>query len=463
MTKYSAPQNRTQTSSQVSPRPNERHVFSVSELNLFAKNLLENTLPSLWLEGEISNLAQPRSGHIYLTLKDDNAQVRAAMFKGRNMRLRFRPANGQQVLVKGRLSLYTPRGDYQLIIDEMEEAGLGALQRAYEQLKHKLQQEGLFDDHQKQPLPSHPSAIGIITSSTGAAIHDITSVLARRFPLLPITVYPAAVQGKEAPQQLINAIQTANRRKECDVLIVGRGGGSLEDLWSFNDEQLARVIASSKIPIVSAVGHQVDFTIADFVADMRAPTPSAAAEMLSQDQDELYGTFAGYQHWLTDKIEQVIHQHQQSLSWLEKQLIHPGKRLEEHSQRLDDLENRLLLQIKQSLSLRTAEVATLSAQLLAQTPSHHIEQLSQRIQSLQQRSLIACKQALKDAERSLAHAAQRLDTVSPLATLSRGYSITKNKKGKLLRDTSTAKVGDIITTELGKGSLSSEIIQIDAS
>lgn len=439
---------------------NERHVFSVSELNLFAKNLLENTLPSLWLEGEISNLAQPRSGHIYLTLKDDNAQVRAAMFKGRNMRLRFRPSNGQQVLVKGRLSLYTPRGDYQLIIDEMEEAGLGALQRAFEQLKQSLHQEGLFDNSYKQPLPSHPTSIGIITSPTGAAVHDITSVLARRFPLLPVTIYPVAVQGNEAPQQLINALATANRRKDCDVLIIGRGGGSLEDLWAFNDEQLARAIFASKIPVVSAVGHQVDYTIADFVADMRAPTPSAAAEMLSQDQDELYGTLSGYQHWFQDKINQIISDHQQSLAWLEKQLIHPGKRLEEHSQRLDDLESRLLLQITQSLNLRNAEVATLSAQLQAQTPSHHIAQLTQRVQSLQQRSQRACKQALKDRQTTLAHTAHRLETVSPLATLSRGYSITKDKKGSLLRDCSTVKVGDTITTQLGDGTLSSQVTEI---
>jgi len=429
--------------------PDARHIFSVSELNQFAKNLLETTLPSMWLEGEISNLAQPRSGHIYLTLKDDGAQVRAAMFKGRNMRLRFRPGNGQQVLVKGRLSLYTPRGDYQLIIDEMEEAGLGALQRAYELLKEKLHLEGLFDETRKQEIPSHPGSIG-----------DITSVLARRFPLLPVTIYPVAVQGNEAPQQLINAITTANRRKECDVLIIGRGGGSLEDLWAFNDEQLARAIAASNIPTVAAVGHQVDFTIADFVADMRAPTPSAAAEMLSQDQDDLYHTFTGYRQWLQGKIRQTLSQHQQSLSWLEKQLIHPGKRLEEHSQRLDDLENRLLLQIKQSLDLRKAETGTLKAHLLAQTPGHHINQLSMNIRSLQQRSQTACQQALKDAELSIAHLAHRLETVSPLATLSRGYSITLKSDGALIKQASQAIVGETITTRLGSGALTSQITQI---
>ncbi|OUS28626.1 exodeoxyribonuclease VII large subunit [Gammaproteobacteria bacterium 45_16_T64] len=440
---------------------NERHIFSVSELNLFAKNLLENTLPSLWLEGEISNLAQPRSGHIYLTLKDDNAQVRCAMFKGRNMRLRFRPANGQQVLVKGRLSLYTPRGDYQLIIDSMEEAGLGALQRAFEQLKAKLHHEGLFDDSQKQPIPEHPTAIGVITSPTGAAVQDITSVLARRFPLVPVTLYPVAVQGTDAPAQLINAINTANRRNECDVLIVGRGGGSLEDLWAFNDEQLARTISASNIPIVSAVGHQVDYTIADFVADLRAPTPSAAAEMLSQDQDELRDTFAGYQHWFEEKIQLIIAQHTQTLAWLEKQLVHPGKRLEEHSQRLDDLENRLILQMRQTLALAHAELGTLSAQLLAQTPYHQLEQLSLRVDALRQRSEVACQQSIKDAERSLSHLAHRLETVSPLATLSRGYSITKNAKNTLIRTRKDVSVGEVITTDLGDGTLTSEVTSVD--
>ncbi|PCJ30371.1 MAG: exodeoxyribonuclease VII large subunit [Moraxellaceae bacterium] len=447
---------------QTQDQTNARHVFSVSELNLFAKNLLETTLPSLWLEGEISNLAQPRSGHIYLTLKDNNAQVRAAMFKGRNMRLRFKPDNGQQVLVKGRLSLYTQRGDYQLIIDEMEEAGLGALQRAYEQLKQQLHHEGLFDDDQKQEMPAHPKSLGVITSPTGAAIQDITSVLARRFPLLPITIYPVAVQGNEAPAQLIKALKTANRRKECDVLIIGRGGGSIEDLWAFNDEQLARTIAASKIPVISAVGHQVDFTIADFVADLRAPTPSAAAEMLSQDQDELYSTFAGYQDWLQDNILLHISQHQQSLAWLEKRLVHPGKRLEAHSQRLDDLESRLTLHIKQLINLRTADLGTLSAQLKAQTPNHHIEQLSQRIKSLQQRSQLACQQALKDSQRSLANLAHRLDTLSPLATLSRGYSITKDAKGRLIKDAARAKIGDTITTTLNKGSLTSQVTEVSS-
>ena len=282
------------------PDTNEsaQHIFSVSELNQYAREILENSFPMIWLEAEVSNLVQPSSGHIYLTLKDKNAQVRGAMFKGRNQRLTFKPKNGDQVLVKGRLSLYAPRGDYQLIIDAMQEAGLGALQRAFEVLKRKLAAEGLFADELKKPLPAHPNAIGVVTSPTGAAIQDIISVLKRRFPLTPIIIYPCAVQGEEAPAQLVSAIQTANRRRECEVLIVGRGGGSLEDLWAFNNESLARAIRASNIPIVSAVGHQIDFAIADFVADVRAPTPSAAAELLSQDQAELRARFAGFEQLL---------------------------------------------------------------------------------------------------------------------------------------------------------------------
>ena len=313
----------------------ENHIFSVTEINNSVKSLLEQQFTSIWIEAEISNLATPRSGHIYLTLKDDNAQIRAAMFRGNNMRLAFRPKDGMQVLVRGRLSLFAPRGDYQLIIDKMQEAGQGALQRAFEKLKAKLQQEGLFAEERKKTVPLRPGTIGIVTSPTGAAVHDILSVLQRRFPLTNVIIYPTQVQGAEAAAQIRGAIQRANQRQECDVLIVGRGGGSLEDLWCFNDEALARTIAESNIPVVSAVGHQVDFTIADFVADLRAPTPSAAAELLSADGDELQATLAGYQNWFESKIKSQLAEKHQQLHWVSKNLKHPGRRLEEHAQRLD--------------------------------------------------------------------------------------------------------------------------------
>lgn len=434
-----------------------RHIFSVSELNQLAKELLETSLPNLWLEGEISNLAQPSSGHIYLTLKDKTAQLRAAMFKGRNRTLNFKPANGLQVLVKGRLSIYAPRGDYQLIIDDMEEAGLGALQRAYEQLKAKLQREGLFDEHLKKPLPAHPQVIGVITSPTGAAIQDILSVLARRFPLTSIIIYPAAVQGAEAPEQLRKALARANSRSECDVLIMGRGGGSLEDLWAFNDEALARDIAASALPIVSAVGHQIDFTIADFVADVRAPTPSAAAELLSQDQDELLSTLQSFETGFSSLILQHIKNAHQQLTWLSKQLKHPGKRLEEHAQRLDELEQRLITSIRQTLHSKAQDLKAGDAKLRGATPSHKITAFKTAITNLNLQLQRQLQQQLKDRQLHMAHLAQRLDTVSPLATLSRGYAIAQTDTGHVIQDASSVSVGDQINVRVAKGEVQARV------
>lgn len=276
----------TTTSKTLTPPPN-RDVLSVSQLNRRAKMLLETQLPLLWIEGEISNLSQPSSGHWYFTLKDSAAQIRCAMFKGRNSRVRFAAQHGQQVLVRAKVSLYEGRGDYQLIVEHMEEAGIGALQRAFDELKYKLEQEGLFLEEHKKPLPTQPKRVALITSPTGAAVQDMVSVFARRYPLIDLVILPVAVQGVEAPAQIARAINMACRMRNIEAIIVGRGGGSLEDLWAFNEEVVARAIFASKIPLVSAVGHETDFTIADFVADSRAPTPSAAAELLSPDREEI--------------------------------------------------------------------------------------------------------------------------------------------------------------------------------
>lgn len=437
----------------------QRHVFSVSELNNAAKYLLENQFPAVWLEGEISNLVQPRSGHIYLTLKDDNAQLRCAMFRGNNLHLNFKPKDGVQVLVRGRLSLFTPRGDYQLIIDQMEQAGLGALQRAFEQLKAKLQAEGLFDDARKRPVPLRPGRIGVITSPTGAAIHDILSVLQRRFPLTEIIVYPTLVQGNEAPAQICAAIAKANARKECDVLIVGRGGGSLEDLWSFNDEKVARAIAASDLPIVSAVGHQIDFTIADFVADLRAPTPSAAAELLSADADEMLSALAGYKQWLEDFMQSRIDNYRQRLQWLTRQLKHPGKRLEEHAQRLDELDLRLRQSIQRQLQLQQSQLNTARARLQSHTPVHALLACRRQLETLAgslQKSMTA---RLQSQSREMAHLAQRLNTVSPLNTLGRGYSILQTTSGEVVQHTQQVSVGDTVRARLREGEL---VCRVDA-
>ena len=432
---------------------NQRHVFSVSELNNAAKRLLEGQFPAVWIEAEMSNLVQPRSGHLYFTLKDDNAQVRAAMFRGNNVRLNFRPKDGVQVLVRGRLSLYTPRGDYQLIVDVMEEAGLGALQRAFEQLKAKLQQEGLFDESRKKVVPLRPACIGVVTSATGAAIHDILTVLQRRFPLTEVILYPTLVQGQDAPAQICAAIDTANRRRECDVLIVGRGGGSLEDLWCFNDENVARTIAASELPVVSAVGHQIDFTIADFVADARAPTPSAAAEMLSADSEELLNTLSGYEHWLEDWIGDLIERQQEKLQGLSRRLKHPGKRLEEHAQRLDELELRLRQSLQRKLQLQRSQLDTLRARLQSRTPMHALQARQQQLATLSGNLRKAMALQLQHQNRDIAHLAQRLNTVSPLNTLGRGYAIVQTQDGTVVQQSSQVHPGDSVRARLREGEL----------
>lgn len=433
----------------------ENHIFSVSEINNSVKQLLEHQFANIWIEAEISNLVQPRSGHIYLTLKDDNAQLRAAMFRGNNMRLAFKPKDGMQVLVRGRLSLFAPRGDYQLIIDKMEEAGEGALQRAFEQLKRKLQQEGLFEDSRKQTIPNRPRTIGVVTSATGAAIHDILSVLKRRFPLTKVIIYPTQVQGEEASAQICQAIAVANQRKECEVLIVGRGGGSLEDLWCFNSEQLARTIVASELPIISAVGHQVDFTIADFVADARAPTPSAAAEMLSANADEILENLQGYEYWFENKIRSLLNDKQQQLHWVSKHLKHPGRRLEEHTQRLDQLETRLRNSLHTRLLLQKSQLRSLSSRMQSQRPSQKISAYRKDLEH----ATVAIQKAMRfkaqQSQQSIQNLAHRLNTVSPLNTLARGYSISKTEQGKIVLSSNELKSGDKIHTQLHSGSVTS--------
>ncbi|HEY0719956.1 MAG TPA: exodeoxyribonuclease VII large subunit, partial [Gammaproteobacteria bacterium] len=301
-----------------------REVYSVSRLNREARALLEGHFPLMWIEGEISNLTRPASGHIYFSLKDPFAQVRCAMFRMRGMHLVFRPADGMQVLVRARLSLYEPRGDYQLIVEQMEEAGDGALRRAFEQLKQRLHAEGLFESARKRPLPPLPRRIGVVTSPSGAAIHDILTVLRRRFPAIPVILYPVPVQGAGAAAQIATMLRKAGERGECDVLIVGRGGGSLEDLWPFNEEVVARAIAASPIPVVSAVGHEVDVTIADFAADQRAATPSAAAEMVVPDRQEWQLRIERLQERLTQALHHRLRHAHQSVAHLAKRIRHPG-------------------------------------------------------------------------------------------------------------------------------------------
>lgn len=432
-------------------------IFTVSRLNSEVRLLLENEMGIVWLVGEISNLTVPVSGHWYLTLKDSQAQVKCAMFKGNNRRVTFKPQNGKQVLVKARLSLYEPRGDYQIIIESMQPEGDGRLQQEFDQLKMSLAAEGLFAQTAKKALPEQPKCVGIITSKTGAALFDILNILKRRDPNLPVIIYPTLVQGTNAAIQIAQAIGRANSRNECDILIVGRGGGSLEDLWCFNEEIVARTIAASQIPIVSAVGHEIDVTIADFVADVRAPTPSAAAELVSRDLSSQLQIISHQKRRLRSAIERYLSQQQKRLSTyqfrIEKQ--HPQLQLNTQSQRLDDLNQRLESHMQQRLERNQHKIENLSLRLSNLSPARKVHQDKQRIETLKRRLLDSMDRNLLMQRHQLALAAEKLDTVSPLATLKRGYSITRNASGSLITSTQQVHTGDTITTRFVDGEVQS--------
>ena len=438
----------------------DRDVLSVSQLNRKAKQLLETHVPLLWVEGELSNVSQPSSGHWYFTLKDEQAQVRCAMFRNRNMLVRFAPRQGQQVLIRARVSLYEGRGDYQLIVEHMEEAGFGALQRAFEALKLKLANEGLFDDAYKQPLPSLPKHIAVITSPTGAAIRDVLSVLNRRFPAIPVTVIPVAVQGKEAAPQIVRAIDLANRAGLFDVVILARGGGSLEDLWPFNEESVARAIHASELPIVSAVGHEVDFTIADFVADLRAPTPSAAAELLVPDAEDWLETFAGYESLLQEAIERKLQSFKQRLEWLRTRLRHPGERLQQQAQRLDGLELRLVRAVDHQLLRCHTRLNTLVLRQKPLQPKLRINQLNQQVSQHHATLVKNMQRHLRAQQQRLTEAARLLQTVSPLNTLQRGYAIATDSHHKVITNSSQVAPGDSINARLAEGELQCRVEKI---
>lgn len=433
-----------------------RNILTVSLLNEQVRDLLENSFPNLWVEGEISNLAQPSSGHLYFTLKDAGAQIRAAMFRGNNRFLQFVPQNGQQVLVKARLSLYAPRGDYQLIVEQMEEAGLGALRRAFDMLRLRLQSEGLFEAERKRPLPEHVRHLAVITSPTGAAIRDILSVLKRRFPGLPVTILPVPVQGKEAAPAIVRALALANAQPQFDAVLLARGGGSLEDLWAFNEEIVARAIAGSRLPVVTGVGHETDFTIADFVADVRAPTPSAAAELLSLDGEEMLNSLEGFELLLTRALRTQLQGLTQRLTHLRARLRHPGQRLHDLAQRLDELELRLRRASDQGLRLRAARWEALAARLRGQQPGQKLPVLQQLVATLDQRLGRAMQQRLREQRTQLQHLGERAHLASPLAILARGYAIIETPNG-ILRSVDDVAAGDTIRARLPDGRLTATI------
>jgi len=440
----------------------ERKIFSISELNQGVRKLLEKEFPLIWVEGEISNLACPASGHIYFTLKDSKAQVSCAMFKGRNQFLRFNPENGMQVLIRTRVSLYEPRGNYQLIAEHMEEAGDGALLRAFEELKARLAKEGLFDEDLKQPIPELPQRIGVITSATGAAIRDVLSVLERRFPAIPVLVYPVPVQGDAAAPAIVKTLQLASKRKDCDVLLLVRGGGSLEDLWAFNEESVARAIVDCKLPVVSGVGHEVDYTIADFAADHRAPTPSAAAELISPDQETYLGNYIYYQQRLTQLIKEKMSRYNEQLNWLQLRLKqkHPVSYLEQQSQRLDELQQRLLTAWQYTLREQEHQLEQLTNRLFASSPDYQIDMGTHRLTELSHRLKQSMLHLLNNKKQQLAALSRTMHAISPLETLSRGYAIASDSNGNTISEYNQIKVGDQLNTRLHKGSLQSTVTKI---
>ncbi|HCB3588705.1 exodeoxyribonuclease VII large subunit [Citrobacter koseri] len=434
-------------------------IFTVSRLNQTVRLLLEQEMGQVWISGEISNFTQPASGHWYFTLKDDTAQVRCAMFRNSNRRVTFRPQHGQQVLVRANITLYEPRGDYQIIVESMQPAGEGLLQQKYELLKAKLQAEGLFDQQYKQPLPSPAHCVGVITSKTGAALHDILHVLKRRDPSLPVIIYPTAVQGDDAPGQIVRAIERANARNECDVLIVGRGGGSLEDLWSFNDERVARAIFASRIPVVSAVGHETDVTIADFVADLRAPTPSAAAEIVSRNQQELLRQIQSAQQRLGMAMDYYLANRNRRFTQLFHRLQqqHPQLHLARQQTMLERLRQRMNFALDNQLKRAASRQQRVLQRLNQQNPQPRIYRAQTRIQQLEYRLAENVRARLSATRERFGNAVTHLEAVSPLSTLARGYSVTTATDGKVLKQTRQVKAGDVLTTRLSDGWVESEV------
>ena len=434
-----------------------KHSMTVSELNRKVKDLLEVHLPLIWVEGEISNFSKPSSGHWYFTLKDENAQIRCAMFRSRNSIVSFKPSNGDHVRLRARVSLYEGRGDYQLIVEHAEDVGFGLLQRRYEELKTKLANEGLFDEAFKKPLPKYPKHIGLITSPSGAAVRDVLHVLRRRNPNIPVTIFPVAVQGEQASEQIIQALTLADRFNKCDVLIICRGGGSIEDLWAFNNEALARMIFAADIPIISAIGHEIDFTICDFVADLRAPTPSAAAEVVSPDTTEKLAQFQQIEVRFRRSINNLLLSKFEKLKNTQIRLRHPGTRLTQGYQRLDGLEQRMQRVIQNTLQKSQSNVTHYQQRLRQQSPIKRIKNEQIRVNNNKQLLIRSVSNLLKMHRLNFEKNINGLDIVSPLATLKRGYTITKSTNNTIIKDADTARQERSLTLQFHDGDISVQI------
>lgn len=441
--------------------PNTTTIYTVSRLNREIRTLLERGFASLVLTGEVSNFIAPASGHWYFSLKDDKAQIKAAMWRGNNRFAKLTPKNGDQVKVQARVSLYEPRGDYQLIVEHIEPAGEGQLKQQFDALKMQLASEGLFSTAHKKPLPSHINKVGVITSATGAAIKDILTVLKRRAPQLEVIIYPAQVQGEQAHQGLINQLTLANQRNEVDVVIIGRGGGSLEDLWCFNHEQLARAIFASDLAVISAVGHEIDTTISDYVADFRAPTPSAAAELVSPDSEQLQHAILQQKHHLLSLWKQQLATKNQQLQQLANRLAlqHPQHQLQQQSQQVDELLMRLQHAAKQQVVQQQKQLDALSLRLERASPRHHLQQAKQQLSQLNTRLHNQMERNVLAHQQQLSQLAVRLDSLSPLSVLGRGYSISRTAQG-IVKSIEKLKPNTTLTTRVADGEVISQVTQV---
>ena len=440
---------------------NNRDIYTVSRLNREVRTVLETGFPLLWIEAELSNFARPASGHWYFSLKDEAAQVKCAMFRNRNQLVKVLPANGKQVLVRARIGLYEPRGDYQLIIEHMEEAGDGALRRQFDLLKNKLADEGLFDSSHKKPIPGHATRVGIITSSSGAAVHDILTTLQRRFPMQKTIIYPVPVQGKGASNKIAAAIAKANKRQETDVLIIARGGGALEDLWEFNEEVVARAIYNSVIPVVTGIGHEVDFTIADFVADQRAATPTAAAELISPDRYQQLQKLSSIESRFIYLMQQNLQQKQQKIDWLNKRIRHPKDQLQILKNKINELNQRNIISMKNTLVKSRAQTDLLEARMQQHSPNQRAKQFRIQFENINSRFQRATKLLISEKTKKLQYLVHTLDALSPLHTLKRGYAIVKDQDGNIIRHVGDVNENQIIKTELAKGHIFSTITEIN--
>lgn len=443
-------------------KQDELNVISVSELNKKAKSLLEKGIPKLWIEGEISNLAKPASGHMYFSLKDEMSQIRCAWFKQRQLQNTVNIANGAKMLALGKIGLYEPRGEYQFIVEKMKIAGEGDLKRKYEELKKKLSGEGIFSEENKSELPKLPKRIGVITSPSGAAVRDILTILKRRFPIIPIIIFPVSVQGEQAAPQIQNALKKANLRADCDLLILARGGGSLEDLWAFNEEIVARAIFHSEIPIISAIGHETDVTISDFAADMRAPTPSGAAELAVPDQNDWIKSIDNIGDKIITIITQQINLKSQLSDWINKRLSQssPKMTVKRQIEKSINLRKMLSNSMLQNLAKQDKNIHQLKSKLNEVSPRLKIHVQLSRIKELNQKIVSCSDHFLEGLNNRMKLASKTLNSVSPLRTLDRGYAIARDAKTKnVIMSADTIEIENDIEVKLAKGEIKVKVIE----